>query len=222
MEIIYKSQNLVIINKPVGIPSQPDLTGDADAMTLTEQTLILLGEPSSLWLVHRLDRAVGGLMVFARNKSCASYLSSLIQERKLNKEYLAVCEGECLGEGEMRDFIFNDSKLSKAFIVDRARGGVKEALLSYKSVARKSTERGAVSLVRVSLHTGRYHQIRAQFASRKMPLVGDGKYGSRDSIARTPALFSHRLAFEIPGESVEVCCLPCKDIYPWNLWSDEL
>ena len=221
MEVLYKSKNFIVINKPVLTPSQSDLSGDEDAMSITSRQLENEGEGSALWLVHRLDRVVGGLMVFARNKKSAAQLSELIAIGDFVKEYVAVVEGECQG-GEMRDFIYKDARLSKAFVTDRKRAGVKEAVLSYDALSTLQTQDGARTLVKVSLLTGRYHQIRAQFSSRKLPLVGDGKYGSRDKGAHTPALFSHRIKFTVSGETVDVKLSPDKTVYPWSLWRDLL
>jgi 23S rRNA pseudouridine1911/1915/1917 synthase len=222
IDIVYKSKNVVIINKPVGIPSQSDPTGDVDAMTLTARALADMGENASLWLVHRLDRVVGGLIAFARNQRAAADISRLIAGGKLIKEYLAVAEGELSGEGEMRDFIYKDARLSKAFTVAKGRAGVKEAVLNYKSLSVVQSENGAHSLLKICLVTGRYHQIRVQLASRSKSIVGDGKYGSRDKGTSTPALFSHRLAFTLGNEKIDVSENPDKSLYPWNLWSEFL
>ncbi len=217
--IIHKSKNLVIINKPAGVPSQSDLSGSTDAMTMTANELKELNEKCDLWLVHRLDRVVGGLMVFARSQKAAAEISSLIQNGKFQKEYLAVTEGECDESGEMRNFIYKDAKISKAFIVNSKRSGVKEAILQYQTQATVKIQNEARSLVKVSLLTGRYHQIRAQFSHRKIPLVGDGKYGSRDKKARFPALFSHHISFKLFDENIDISILPDNSEYPWNIWS---
>ncbi len=219
IEIIYKTPDFVVINKTVGMPSQSDPTGDPDAMTLTAQTLREAGERDSLFLIHRLDRVVGGLLVFARNKESAAILSKTVSEQRMTKEYFAVAPGEC-GEGEMRDYLYKDATLSKAFVTERKRAGVKEAVLDYKTLDIVKSGESCVSLVRVRLHTGRFHQIRAQFAARKMPLLGDKKYGSRDFSARTPSLFATRLAFEFKGKKIEVSCMPNLNNYPWSLFDE--
>ena len=222
MEILYKSKNCIVINKPAGMPVEPDLSRDPDAMTLSSLHLKEKGENGELWLVHRLDRVVGGLVVFARNKKSAAELSRLFSEHKLLKEYYAVVEGELLGEGEMRDYIYKDAQASKAYIVDRKRNGVKEAVLNYKHLETQITERGARSLLSISLLTGRYHQIRAQLASRRHPLVGDGKYGSTDKGARMPALFAFHLSFSLFSERVDIKIMPDKGAYPFGLWRNFL
>ena len=219
-EILYISKNVVVICKPAGIPSQSDLSGDSDAMTLTRELLNERGEATELYLIHRLDRVVGGLLIFARNKQSAARLSELVATDGIGKEYLAVTDGYIDG-GDMRDLILRDQKQSKAFIVDRKRGGVKDAHLEHTPIASIDTEHGVKTLVKVKLHTGRFHQIRAQFSYRGAPLTGDKKYGSRDARAHAPSLFAYRLSLELFGEKIEVEKLPPINKYPWNLFSAE-
>ncbi len=221
VEILYKNKNLVVINKPVGMPSQKDPSLDTDAMSATGEELKKLGEPSLLWLVHRLDRVVGGVLVFARNKEYAARLSSLASGSLMEKEYIAVVEGEAPG-GELCDLLYKDARQGKSFVVDRERRGAKEARLKYSRIAVCETERGVRSLVRIRLETGRHHQIRVQFSSRGMTLLGDGKYGNHDNRAKTPSLFASRLAFTVGGERVSVFATPDLTEYPWSLFDKEL
>ena len=221
IEIVSKNKDYVVIYKPVGIPSQSDPSGDADAMTLCGEMLRSMGEGDSLFLIHRLDRTVGGLLVFARNKRCAASLSSQVADHSMTKEYFAVLSGSPEG-GILRDFIYKDARLGKAFVTDRGRAGVKEAELEYSTYATVKGDGGDLSLVRVRLKTGRFHQIRVQFASRKMPLIGDKKYGSRDSKAKTPALFATNLEFELNGKKLAFSRLPNLSDYPWSLFSEEI
>ena len=215
--IIYKDKNTVVIYKPAGIPSQPDPSGDADAMTLTSRALMEDGEPFSLFPIHRLDRVAEGLLVLARNKRAAAELSALAASESLGKKYLAVVTGEAKSE-RMTDLIYKDARQGKAFVVDRARSGAKLAELECEPLSYSA----GLSLARVSLLTGRFHQIRVQFASRKMPLVGDGKYGSRDKGSKYPALVSYELDFRLFGKRINVKRLPDKECYPWNLFENEL
>lgn len=216
IEILYKDKNAVVVNKPIGIPSQSDLTGDADLMSLTSAALSELGEDSRLWLIHRLDRNVGGAIVFARNKRTAAELSAAVAADGLCKTYFAVCHGN-VTSGEYRDFLFKDSKANKAYVVKSLRKGAKEAVLTATEVA---TAQG-LTLVRVQLHTGRFHQIRAQLASRGNPLVGDKKYGSRDLSARVPSLFASRLSFTLFGRDISLSVSPPTETYPWNIFDKE-
>lgn len=216
ISIIKKTDNYVVIYKPAGVPSQSDKTEDKDAMTETSELLRSMGERSQLFLIHRLDRVVGGLIVFARNKEYAALLSSLVASHQMDKQYFAVVEGSPDG-GRLTDYIYKDSALSKAFVTSRKRAGVKEAVLDYVSLDQTD----AHTLVKVCLKTGRFHQIRAQFSSRGWPLVGDKKYGSRDGRVRQPALFATSLSFEVKGERVEVSMLPPLENYPWSLFAEE-
>ena len=216
-KIVYKDENVVVIIKPVGMPSQSDPTGDKDAMTATSELLSSQGERDALWLVHRLDRNVSGLLAFARNKKSAAELSRIIQNGVFSKKYIAVCHGEA-AEGEYRDFLYKDSATNKAYVVKTERKGAKEARLS---LVRLGTE-DEKSLVHVTLDTGRFHQIRAQLSARTNPLVGDKKYGSRDVRRRTPCLFSREISFLLFGKKISVTALPDIDEYPWNLFSEEV
>jgi 23S rRNA pseudouridine1911/1915/1917 synthase len=217
VEILYKSKNAVVIYKPSGIPSQADPTGDKDAMALTAEKLCESGENSSLWLIHRLDRVVGGLLVFARNKKYAAILSEYVKDRLVTKEYYAVVDGEAEG-GALENLIFKDARSGKAFIVDRDRQGTKPARLTYRRLASVETEKGTKTLIYITLDTGRFHQIRAQMSHIKHPITGDGKYGSRDTRAKSLALMASHLAIDLPGESIDVSRLPELDTYPWSLF----
>ena len=220
IEILHKTKNFVIIYKPPGIPSQKDPSGDADAMTLTSDLLKSMGEPGNLWLIHRLDRVVGGLIIFARNKKFAAILSELVKERLFTKEYYAVVDGEAEG-GELTDLIYRDARAAKAFIVDRKREGVKDARLSYRTLAKKEAEKGIKSLVYISLDTGRFHQIRAQLSYRRLPITGDGKYGSKDNKAKGIALMASHLEIDIGKEHINVSRRPDLGAYPWCLFNEE-
>ena len=220
IEILHKTKNVVVIYKPSSIPSQKDLSNDKDAMTMASELLADMGENSELWLVHRLDRVVGGLLIFARNKKYASILSEAVKERIVTKEYYAIVDGEAPG-GELCDLIYKDSRTSKAFIVDRARAGVKEARLSYRTLAVKNTDKGAKSLLYIALDTGRFHQIRAQLSHRRLPISGDGKYGSKDNKVKGIALMAAHLSVDQGVERADVFRLPNRDEYPWSLFSEE-
>ena len=220
VEILYKSKNAIVIYKPAGIPSQSDPSGDKDAMTLTSEMLRENGENDSLWLIHRLDRVVSGLLVFARNKRYAAILSEYVKERLVTKEYYAVVDGIAEG-GVLENLIFRDPRAGKAFIVDRERQGTKFARLSYRSLATVETEKGAKTLVYVTLDTGRFHQIRAQLSHIKHPITGDGKYGSRDNKAKSIALMASHLALDLQNEKIDERRLPDLDLYPWSLFSSD-
>ena len=186
MEILYSDKEIVVCVKPVGLDSESEVPA-----ALKE----LLG--GDIFTLHRLDKNVGGVMVYARTKAAAAALSKAIQEGRFVKEYVAMVHGTPPESGDWEDLLWKDSKKNKVFVVKRMRGGVKKARLEYNRLTQ-----GEESLVRIRLHTGRSHQIRVQFASRGYPLVGDHKYGARDS-SPAPMLFSCKLAFPWKGKTVQ-------------------
>lgn len=164
----------------------------------------------SLFPVHRLDRGVGGVMVYAKTQKAAAALSAAIQNRTFEKEYLCVVHG-CPQEpaGIYEDLLLHDRTRNKTFVVDRMRGGVKKASLDYRVLESS----GDLSLIRVHLHTGRTHQIRVQFASRKTPLLGDGKYGGGSGQI---ALWSWHLAFPHPVTKKPLTFSHLPQGQPWD------
>lgn len=218
--IIYKDNDFAVIKKPVGMPSQSDPTGDKDALNATSELLGAAGERKGLWLVHRLDRAVGGLLAFARNKRAAAELSAEIVDGSFEKEYYAVVEGAACG-GEMRDYLFKDSARSKSFVIKNERKGAKLAVLEYRQLDCVEANGGWLTLVKIKLKTGRFHQIRAQFSHRGNPLVGDRKYGSHDTKARVPALFACMLKAPAINGGAPIVAQPDHSSYPWSLFEKE-
>ena len=179
MEILYSDRDLIVCVKPVGVDSEHQLP------TMLREAL-----GGECYAVHRLDLNVGGVMVYARTKDAAAALSRAIQEGSMVKEYVALVHGEVPESGDWTDLLLKDARKNKVFVVTRERGGVKKARLEF---IRLETD-GETSLVRIRLHTGRSHQIRVQFASRKHPLIGDHKYGARDD-HKEPMLFSCCITF---------------------------
>ena len=191
MDILFVDKDIVVCVKPVGL--------DAEHQLPEELRKQLGGE---IFTLHRLDMNVGGVMVYARTKSAAASLSTLIQQGQMVKEYVAMVHGTPPESGDWTDLLFKDSRRNKVFVVDRERSGVKKARLEYNRLSE-----GEQSLVRIRLHTGRSHQIRVQFASRKFPLVGDHKYGARDDVA-APMLYSCCITFPYKGEEKSFSSLP--------------
>ena len=208
MELIYQDKDIIVCVKPAGVLSTdepgglPDLVrsalGDTDANVRT---------------IHRLDRTVSGLMVLARRSKAASELSRQIREGEFQKEYMAVVHGILPeDQGELRDLLLRNKQERKTYIVAEPGKDVQEAILDYRVLNRKE----ALTRVRIRLHTGRTHQIRAQFSGRGWPLVGDKKYSTREDNCNI-ALWSYRLAFKHPysGKPMEFILEP-PESYPWS------
>lgn len=213
IEILYDDRHICICKKMPGMLSEEADSDDSLPNLLKAQ----LG--CEIFVLHRLDKPVGGAIMYAKTKAASSAFSRLIQENDLQKEYLAVLDKIPDEESAMlTDLLFRDKQKNKTFVVRRMRKGVKEAKLDYRVVMTQDNH----ALVNIRLHTGRTHQIRAQFASRKMPLTGDGKYGSRDNGCEV-ALWSHSLTFNHPftKETVSIQCEPPFGNYPWNLFQNK-
>ena len=191
MQFLYHDKDLAVIIKPIGMDSESAVP----AAIIAE----LGGE---CYTIHRLDLNVGGVMVYARTKSAAAALSKAVQEGIMIKEYVALVHGTPEETGDWTDYLLKDARKNKVFVVDRPRKGVKDARLTYQRLSDSDP-----ALVRIRLYTGRSHQIRVQFASRKHPLVGDHKYGARDE-HKEPMLFSCCLTFPWRGKELRFEHLP--------------
>ena len=191
MDFIHTDKDIAVCVKPVGMDSEHELP---------EAIVKELG--GEVFPVHRLDKNVGGLMVYARTRRAAAALSRAIQEGTMVKEYVALIHGTPPEQGDWQDLLWKDARSNKVFVVKRQRKGVKEARLEFTRLSV-----GEASLVRVRLHTGRSHQIRVQFASRGYPLVGDHKYGARDETP-SPMLFSCALTFPYQGKQLHFEAMP--------------
>ncbi len=208
MKIIHQTAEYVVICKAAGEDSEHDLPG-----LLAEQNG---DQATDYYVVHRLDKAASGLLVLARNRVTAAELSRQLTENRLRKTYLCVVPGvPAPASGEMQDLLYKDKLKKKMFPVKRKRAGVKEASLTYRVLETQAP----LTLVEVELQTGRFHQIRCQFAARKLPLVGDGKYGSR---VRSPhlALFCRQLSFYDAKEKKECSFTAAPPAeFPWTAFS---
>ena len=200
MEILYEDPSVIVCIKPRGVSSQADKNGGESMVTiLSEHT------GGEIYPVHRLDKETGGVMVYAKTKKAAAALSRDIAEHKFHKEYLALVHGVPeKSEDTLFDLLFHDRAKNKSYAVKRERAGVKKAELEYKILETKEIKGEKYSLLRVILHTGRTHQIRVQFGSRKMPLSGDRKYGAKDNF-KALGLWANKLKFTHPetGETKE-------------------
>lgn len=215
IEILYENRDLVVCIKPAGVLSESGANG---IQGLPDLLRTQLNREKPLLTVHRLDAGVGGVMVYAKSKGACAELSAQIADRRMKKEYLALVHGH-LEEpvGEMKDLLFKDARKNKTFVVKSERKGVKDASLSYEVIGSITTRYGDASLVRVELHTGRTHQIRVQFSSRRHPLIGDGKYGGSDNGSGI-GLWLYSLSFfnSSDGESVTFTAPPPRDRLPWS------
>ena len=191
MEILYSDREIAVCVKPVGLDSEAQVPA-ALIDTLGGQ----------VFPIHRLDKNVGGVMVYARTKSAAAALSKAVQEGSMVKEYRAMVHGTPPESGDWEDLLWKDSAKNKVYAVKRERKGVKQARLEFNRLSE-----GETSLVHIRLHTGRSHQIRVQFSSRGFPLVGDHKYGARDD-RKEPMLFSCRITFPWKGQTLTFEKLP--------------
>ena len=207
--ILYADDGIAVCIKPVGV----------DVFPPQQQAMVRTQLGGEFYPVHRLDTAVGGVMVYARTPKAAAALSEQIRDHSFQKEYLAVAQGAVEpAEGEWSDLLFHDRGRNKSYVVKRRRAGVREAGLDYRVLET----RDGLSLLHIRLHTGRTHQIRVQAASRAHPLVGDVKYGS--TVRDCPiALWSHALCFALPavGETRRFEALP-EARAPWDLFSEFL
>ena len=209
MDIIYQDKDILVCVKPSGVLSTDEPGG------LPELIRRELGDPNTnVRTVHRLDRTVSGLMVLARRSKAASELSRQIRDGEFQKEYMAVIHGKPEEKsGMLRDLLLRNKQERKTYIVAEPGKDVQEAILEYRVV----NETEDLTRVRIQLHTGRTHQIRAQFSSRGLPLVGDRKYGIPEDDCQI-ALWSYRLAFKHPysGKPMEFILEP-PEVYPWSI-----
>lgn len=220
ISILYEDNHLLVVEKLVNIPVQEDRSGDKDLLTcLKEDLKIRYQKPGNVFLglVHRLDRPVGGVMVFAKTSKGASRLSDSIRRGAFVRTYLAVVRGVVANKsGVLTNYLYKDKRKNKVFAVDANHKQGKKAVLDYEVLADKDE----LSLVRVNLQTGRPHQIRVQMMTAGYPLYGDQKYGEHvNKPGQQIALWAQTLAFPHPTkkEMVEVESQPPKS-YPWSLF----
>lgn len=220
IHVLYEDNHIIVVIKPPNIPTQEDDSRDPDMLTLIKADLKERHQKPGnvfLGLVHRLDRPVGGVMVFAKTSKAASRLSDAVRTRSIRKEYTAVLHGRPVqSHGTLRHYLLKDTKTNRVSVVPQSKPGAKEAILDYRVLGQQD----GLSLVQVELHTGRPHQIRVQFAEIGCPLVGDQRYGGRYAQpGQQIALWSTLLGFEHPvtKESLSFTSHP-PQTYPWSLW----
>ena len=199
LNVIFEDNHIIVVEKPVNIPSQGDKTGDIDMLTIIKAYLKeKYNKPGEVYLglVHRLDRPTGGVMVFAKTSKAASRLSEQVRNNDFRKKYLCIVDGNMEeNKGTFKDYLIKNEKTNMSRIAKKDEKNAKEAILDYEVL--KYNEEINMSVVKVDLHTGRHHQIRVQFASRNHSLSGDQKYGTRGR-GKQLALWAFSLSFEHP------------------------
>ncbi len=227
LNILFEDKNIIVCEKPVGAHSE-EKDGAFSMVSLIREHKIHNGEDLYVGVVHRLDVTTGGVILYAKNKKSAALYSAIVGDKEnFTKEYYAIIHGEMAEKkAVLKDFLFKDSKKNKSFVVKKMRNGVKEASLEYELLSTVKVNENPFSLVRIKLHTGRTHQIRVQFSSRGFPLVGDGKYGSRDNGCEA-SLWAYKLTAKKvfskdKNKKDEFVSLPDFSLYPWNLFEDTL
>ena len=215
VKILYEDNHLIVAVKPAGVLSQGDGSDAPDMLTILKAYIKdKYSKPGEVYLglVHRLDRPVSGVMVFARTSKAASRLSEQIRTRRVEKLYRAVVQGRLEGTGSLENYILKDPSANKVTVYDREVPGAKHAVLEYRSV-RASDD---MSLIEIRLGTGRAHQIRAQFANAGHPLLGDRRYGNTVLWDGDICLQSFKLAFEHPTKGERMSFeIPSPECEPW-------
>lgn len=221
--ILYEDNHLLVVEKPVNIPVQADPTGDPDLLTMLKEDIkIRYQKPGNVYLglVHRLDRPVGGVMVFAKTSKAASRLSDAIRRRAFDKKYVAVVRGTPKErQAKLEHHLWKDQKKNQVYVVPENDPRGKKAILDYKVLG----EAKGMSLLEINLHTGRPHQIRVQFSNIGCPLYGDQKYGQAvNKPGQQIALWASELRFEHPTtkEWIKVKQAP-PHTFPWSIWNDQ-
>ena len=205
MKVLYEDNHIIVVEKMPNVPSQADKTGDEDMLTIIKSYLKeKYNKPGNVYLglVHRLDRPVGGVMVFAKTSKAASRLSEEIRNKTFKKTYLAIANGKMESEsGEYVDYLWKDEKQNTSYVVKEGKKNSKLAKLNYEVIAYNEKEN--VSLVKINLQTGRHHQIRVQFSSRMHALYGDSKYHGRGAGSGI-CLWAYKIKFVHPVKKEEM------------------
>ena len=216
INVIYEDNHLLVVEKPINIPVCEDDSRDKDLLNILKDYIKeKYNKPGNVYLglVHRLDRPVGGVMVFAKTSKAAARLSSQVASHELKKTYVAVVNGKVPDKGEMFDYLVKNQNKNMSYVTDKNKG--KEAKLKFKRLGFKDS----CSLVEIDLETGRSHQIRVQFSSRGFPLVGDAKYNKNHDGKTNVALFAKKLSFKHPvSKEILSFELDIPKRYPFNLF----
>ena len=198
-KVIYEDNHIIVVEKKPNIPSQSDKTGDIDMLTIVKGYIKeKYNKPGNVYLglVHRLDRPVGGIMIFAKTSKAASRLSNQVREKIFKKEYLAVVDGKFeQKKGSLTDYLYKDERNNISKVVKKEKKNAKLANLDYEVLKYNNVKN--LSLVKINLHTGRHHQIRVQLANFNHSIFGDQKYGTRGK-GKQIALWAYKLTIIHP------------------------
>lgn len=211
INIIYEDNHIIVVEKKPNIPSQSDKTEDMDMLTLVKEYIKeKYSKPGNVYvgLIHRLDRPVGGIMIFAKTSKAASRLSEQVRNKDFTKEYLAVVDGEFENKkGILEDYLYKDERNNISKVVNKEKKNSKLAKLEYEVL--KYNEVKNLTLVKINLHTGRHHQIRVQLSHFGHSIFGDQKYGTRGK-GKQIALWAYKLRIFHPITKEEMVfeCLP--------------
>ena len=205
LKVIFEDNHIIVVEKKPNIPSQSDKTGDIDMLTIVKQYIKeKYNKPGNVYLglVHRLDRPVGGVMIFAKTSKAASRLSNQVREKIFKKKYLAVVDGRFKEkEGSLEDYLYKDERNNISRVVNKEKKNSKLAKLDYKELVYNEVK--DLSLLEINLHTGRHHQIRVQLANVGHSIFGDQKYGKRGQ-GKQIALWAYELTIEHPITKEEI------------------
>ena len=205
LKVIYEDNHIIVVEKMPNIPSQSDKTGDIDLLTIVKQYIKeKYNKPGNVYLglVHRLDRPVGGIMIFAKTSKAAGRLSEQIRNKTFRKKYLAVVDGKIeKRSGVLEDYLYKDERNNMSKVVRKDKRNVKLAKLDYEVITYNEVKN--LSLVKINLHTGRHHQIRVQLSHFEHSIFGDQKYGTRGK-GKQIALWAYELTIQHPTSKEEI------------------
>ena len=222
LKVLYEDNHIIVVEKPVNIPSQGDKTGDIDLLTMVKEYLKeKYQKPGNVYvgLIHRLDRPVGGVMVFAKTSKAAARLSEQVREKQFQKTYLVICNGKMeINKGELQDYLWKNEQKNTSKVVKKETKNSKLAILEYEVL--KYEPEINLSVLKILLHTGRHHQIRVQLSSRNHSIYGDQKYGGRGH-GKQIALWAYQLVLQHPitKEWMTFSSIPEK-IGSWKILED--
>lgn len=221
LKIIYEDNHLLVCEKPINMPVQADSSGDTDLLTLAKEYIKhKYNKPGEVYLglVHRLDRPVGGVIVFARTSKAAVRLTNSFKTRSTVKRYAAIVAGRAKDHASLRDWLVRDEGSNSTFVAAENTPGAKEASLDYSRVTAKD----GLSLVDVLLHSGRHHQIRVQLSNSGFPIYGDQRYNGRAKVGQQIALYAYSLSIEHPTLRTQMTFTSIPDFGVWTAFSEEL